>query len=71
MSNVNISNGIASWNSSVAGHIEAVKIEAEVVSQHQFHLHTDKGTFLFNVQQWTFNDQTFTNSTDSVEFINT
>lgn len=73
MSNVSISNGVASWHSSVAGDIEARLIEtepAEVISQHQFHLHTDKGTFLFNVQQWTFNEQTYSTSEKLIQTIN-
>jgi hypothetical protein len=34
------------------------------------HIETDKGVVLYNVLQYSFNDQSFTNTTEAIGFIN-
>lgn len=71
MTNVTINSGSVEWDSSVAGHIEASLTGCELVDDMQIHLHTDKGTYLFNVVQWTFNEQSFSTSDSAITYIQT
>jgi hypothetical protein len=42
----------------------------EMVDAVSVHIETDKGWCLYNVQQYSFNNQTFSTSTEAISFIN-
>ena len=42
----------------------------EQVDAVSMHIETDRGVILYNVQQYQFNGQSFTNTTEAIGFIN-
>ena len=42
----------------------------EQVDSVSMHIETERGVILYNVQQYTFNNQTFNNTTEAIGFIN-
>lgn len=69
--NITIENGTASFMSSVMGQVNDGIQFAEVVDDTRLHLHLDCSVFLISVIQYTFNGQSFTDSSQAVEYINT
>jgi hypothetical protein len=60
-----------SYSSSVMGLFSAQyqRDEIEIVDDFSIHISTDRGVLLFNVDQYSFNGLSFTNSIDAIAFI--
>lgn len=69
MINITITDGFVSFQSSVCGLVESEITECEVVEETSFHLGTNIGTFLINVQQFSINSITFDTANEAVTYI--
>lgn len=69
MININIEGGFVTFTTSVIGAIASNVESCEVVDDNSLHLGTNVGVFLINVNQFTFNNVKFTDSTKAVNYI--
>jgi predicted phosphatase len=60
-----------SYVDSVLGSVsyQYIRETIEQVDAVSMHIETDKGVVLYNVLQYSFNDQSFTNTTDCIGYI--
>lgn len=69
MIDITLEGGYVTFHTSVIGAIASNVELCEVVDEDTLHLGTNVGTFLINVNQFTFNSIKFTNSTKAVNYI--
>lgn len=69
MIDITLEGGYVTFHTSVIGTIASNVELCEVVDEDTLHLGTNVGTFLINVNQFTFNSIKFTNSTKAVNYI--
>lgn len=69
MIDIILTDGNVEFQSSVCGLVQSEITECEVVEETSFHLGTNVGTFLINVQQFTINSITFDTANEAVTYI--
>jgi hypothetical protein len=69
MIDITLEGGYLTFYTSVLGAIASNVELCEVVDKNTLHLGTNVGTFLINVNQFTFNNIKFTNSSKAVKYI--
>jgi hypothetical protein len=69
MINITLEGGYVTFYTSVIGAIASNVELCEVVDENTLHLGTNVGTFLINVNQFTFNNIKFTTSEKAVNYI--
>lgn len=69
MIDITIEGGFVTFTTSVIGAIASQVELCEVVDDFTLHLGTNVGVFLINVNQFTFNNIKFTDSTKAVNYI--
>ena len=69
MIDITLEGGYVTFYTSVLGAIASNVELCEVVDENTLHLGTNVGTFLINVNQFTFNGIKFTDSTKAVNYI--
>jgi hypothetical protein len=69
MIDILLNDGNVEFQSSVCGLVQSEITECEVVEETSFHLGTNIGTFLINVQQFTINSITFDTANEAVTYI--
>jgi len=69
MIDIILTDGNVEFQSSVCGLVQSEITECEVVEEKSFHLGTNVGTFLINVQQFTINSITFETANEAVTYI--
>jgi hypothetical protein len=69
MIDITLENGFVTFYSSVIGVVASNVESVEVVDEMCFHLGTNVGVFLINVNQFTFNGINFSNSTEANTYI--
>ena len=69
MIDIILTDGNVEFQSSVCGLVQSEITECEVVEETSFHLGTNVGTFLINVQQFTINSITFDTANEAVAYI--
>jgi hypothetical protein len=69
MTDIILTDGSVEFQSSVCGLVQSEITECEVVEETSFHLGTNVGTFLINVQQFTINSITFETANEAVTYI--
>jgi hypothetical protein len=69
MIDITLEGGYVTFYTSVLGAIASNVELCEVVDENTLHLGTNVGTFLINVNQFTFNGITFTTSAEAVTYI--
>jgi hypothetical protein len=69
MIDITLEGGFVTFYSSVIGVVASNVESVEVVDDMCVHLSTNVGTFLINVNQFTFNGIKFTNSTKALNYI--
>ena len=71
MVNITITPDQISYVDSVLGSVsyQYNRETIEQVDAVSMHIETDRGIILYNVQQYTFNGQSFTNTTDCIGYI--
>jgi hypothetical protein len=72
MVNITITPDQISYTDSVLGSVsyQYNRETIEQVDAVSMHIETDRGIILYNVQQYTFNGQFFSNTTEAIGFIN-
>jgi hypothetical protein len=69
MIDITLEGGYVTFYTSVLGAISSNVELCEVVDENTLHLGTNVGTFLINVNQFTLNGITFSDSTKAVNYI--
>ena len=69
MIDITLEGGYVTFHTSVIGAIASNVELCEVVDEETLHLGTNVGTFLINVNQFTFNNIKFTSSEKAVNYI--
>lgn len=69
MIDITLTDGFVTFQSSVCGLVESEITECEVIEEKSFHLGTNVGVFLINVQQFTINSTNFDTANEAVTYI--
>ena len=69
MINITLDNGFVTFYSSVIGVVASNVESCEVVDENSYHLGTNVGVFLINVNQFSVNQIEFNTSTEAVNYI--